>query len=73
MNVLCLIRRHKWRAESDGEDQYEKCVRCGHYRNDVSWQDVTFGGAGQPPGHVYPSSGAGYTDGGGTGGGDAGM
>jgi hypothetical protein len=73
MNVLCLIRRHKWRVETDGEDHYEKCMRCGPYRNDVSWRDVNFGGAGRPTGQGHPSGGAGYTGAGGAGGGDAGV
>ena len=55
MNVLCLIRRHKWRVETDGDDQYEKGESCGHYRNDASWLDVGAGGnmarpVGQDPG-----------------------
>ena len=73
MNVLCLIRRHKWRVETNGEDQYEKCMRCGHYKNDVSWRDVTFGGAGFPTGPIQSSGGAGYMDAGGAEGGDAGV
>ena len=72
MNVLCLIGRHKWRVENDGEDQYEKCMRCGHYRNDVSWRDVPLGGAGPPTGQGHPGGGAGTMDAG-TGGGDAGI
>lgn len=72
MNVLCLIRRHTWRVETVDEDQYEKCVRCGHYRNEVSWRDLTFEGAGRPTGQGQPGGGAGLTDAG-PGGGDAGM
>ena len=42
MNVLCLVRRHRWRVEDNGGEQpYEVCVRCGHYRNDVKWTDLT--------------------------------
>jgi hypothetical protein len=73
MKALCFIRRHKWRLETDGGDQYEKCLRCGHYRNDGSWRDVMGGGnMGRPSGLGHPGGGAGGADAG-PGGGDAGM
>jgi len=47
MKVLCLLGRHKWRVDnSDPEQPFEVCDRCGHYRNDDSWTDRT--GAADP-------------------------
>ena len=74
MKLLCLIGHHKWRVENDGEDQYEKCLRCLHYRNDGSWRDVMGGrNMARPVWQGHPGGGTGYTDPGGTGGGDAGV
>ena len=42
MKVLCLLGRHKWRMDkSDPEHPFQVCDRCGHYRSDVSWTDLT--------------------------------
>ena len=42
MKVLCLLGRHKWRVDnSDPKQPFEVCDRCGHYRNDDSWTDLT--------------------------------
>jgi hypothetical protein len=44
MKVLCLLRRHKWRVDnSDPKQPFEVCDRCGHYRNDDSFTDLTGG------------------------------
>ncbi len=42
MKVLCLLGRHKWRLDnSDPKRPFVVCDRCGHYRNDDSWTDLT--------------------------------
>ena len=57
MKVLCLFGRHKWRVDnSDPEQPVEVCDRCGHYRNDVSWSDLTAEANMRP---MDPSSGGG--------------
>ena len=57
MKVLCLLGRHKWRVDnSDPEQPFEVCDRCGHYRNDDSWTDLTAQANMRP---MDPSSGGG--------------
>lgn len=44
MKVLCILGRHKWRVDnSDPEQPFQVCDRCGHYRNDehMRWTDLT--------------------------------
>ena len=42
MKVPCLPGRHRWRVDnSDPERPVLVCDRCGHYRDDVSWTDVS--------------------------------
>jgi hypothetical protein len=48
MNLLCRVGRHMWRTEHDGEQSYDKCTRCGHYRNRARWTDMT-ADANMPP------------------------
>ena len=74
MKVLCLLGRHKWRMDnSDPEQPFEVCDRCGHYRNDDSWTDLT-GAANMRP--MGGGAGAGWRAppgaGGGWGAGDGG-
>jgi hypothetical protein len=57
MKVRCLLGRHKWQVDnSDPEQPVEVCARCGHYRNDDSWTDLT-GAANMRP--MDPSPGGG--------------
>jgi hypothetical protein len=63
MKVLCLLGRHKWRVDnSDPEQPFQVCDRCGHYRNDDSWTDLTGdanmrGPRVQPPGPLTGGTG----------------
>ena len=58
MKVRCLLGRHKWQVDSsDPEQPVEVCARCGHYRNDDSWTDLT-GAANMRP--MDPRGGGGY-------------
>lgn len=43
-NPLCIVGAHKWRVETDWQQQsYTVCARprCGRYRNDGSQTDFT--------------------------------
>lgn len=65
MKVRYLLGRHKRRADySDPEQPFEVCDRCGHYRNDDSWTDLTGAAKMRPldpwtPGPMDPSPGGG--------------
>ena len=60
MKVLCLLGRHKWRVDnSDPEQPFEVCDRCGHYRNDDSWTDRTGAANVRPMGGGAGAGGAG--------------
>ena len=75
MKILCFLRRHKWRVDnSDPEQPFEVCDRCGHYRNDDSWTDMT-AAANMRPFPAGGDSGGGMASGGMGGGvgGDGGM
>ena len=50
VNVLCRLRRHRWRVEDIDGESYEVCVRCRHYRNDVHWRDINAGKPRMPHG-----------------------
>jgi hypothetical protein len=53
MKVLCRLGRHKWRLDSsDPKRPVEVCDRCGHYRNDDSWTDLT--AASNMPPNAFP-------------------
>jgi hypothetical protein len=71
MKVLCLLGRHKWRVDnSDPEQPFEVCDRCGHYRNDDSWTDRTAAADPSPKwDRMRPMDGGGGAGGGGAGGG----
>jgi hypothetical protein len=57
MKVRCLLGRHKWRVDTtDPEHPFEVCDRCGHYRSDSSWTDLTAEANMRP---MDPSAGSG--------------